>query len=230
MQNTFSTLSFMANIFSSSIGKKLIMSISGLFLMVFLLLHLSINFAAVVSEEAYNTACDFMNTNIFIQIMVPVLALGFVIHIIYALYLTWTNRKARPVKYAVSSNTKASSWASRNMFVLGLIVLGFLAIHLSHFWAKMQLQHFIGGAAVEDPYLEVKTLLSNPLWAAVYVAWVWALWFHLCHGFWSALQTVGASNSLWISRLQIAARVFATIIALGFSFIAIFFCLGAFVA
>jgi succinate dehydrogenase / fumarate reductase cytochrome b subunit len=214
----------MANIFSSSIGKKLIMSLSGFFLMVFLLLHLSINFAAVISEEAYNTACHFMDTNIFIQIMVPILALGFIIHIIYALYLTWSNRKARPVKYAVGSNTKASSWASRNMFVLGLIVLGFLAIHLSHFWAKMQLQHFVGGVATENPYLEVKATLSNPLWAAVYVVWVWALWFHLCHGFWSALQTIGFNNQRWIPRLQIVARVFATLVALGFSFIALFFC------
>ncbi|MDR3189515.1 MAG: succinate dehydrogenase cytochrome b subunit [Prevotellaceae bacterium] len=214
----------MANIFSSSIGKKLIMSLSGFFLMVFLLLHLSINLAAVVSESAYNVACHFMDTNIFIQIMVPVLALGFVIHIIYAIYLTLSNLKARPVKYAVGTGTKASSWASRNMFVLGLIVLGFLAVHLSHFWAKMQLQHFVGGAAAENPYLVVKETLSNPLWAVVYVVWVWALWFHLCHGFWSAFQTIGVSNQHWIPRLQIAAYVFATLIAVGFTVIPLYFC------
>lgn len=215
----------MANIFSSSIGKKLIMSLSGLFLMVFLLLHLSINLAAVASESAYNTACHFMDTNIFIQVMVPILALGFAIHIIYALYLTLSNRRARPVKYAVSANTKASSWASRNMFVLGLVVLGFLAIHLSHFWAKMQLQHFIGGVATENPYLEVKETLSNPVWAAVYIVWFWALWFHLRHGFWSALQTVGVSNQRWIPRLQVAARIFATIVAVGFTVIPLYFCI-----
>lgn len=214
----------MSNIFSSSIGKKLIMSLSGLFLIVFLLLHLSLNFAAVVSESAYNVACHFMDTNIFIQIMVPILALGFVIHIIYALYLTLSNLRSRPVGYAVSSNTKASSWASRNMFVLGLIVLGFLAVHLSHFWAKMQLQHFLGGAGAENPYLLVKETLSNPVWAAVYVVWVWVLWFHLCHGFWSMFQTIGVNNQKWIPRLQIAARVFATLIAVGFTVIPLYFC------
>jgi succinate dehydrogenase / fumarate reductase cytochrome b subunit len=192
--------------------------------MVFLLLHLGINLAAVVSESAYNAACHFMDTNIFIQIMVPILALGFVIHIIYAFYLTLLNRRARPVKYAVGTATKASTWASRNMFVLGLIVLGFLAIHLSHFWAKMQLQHFLGGEATENPYLEVKNTLSNPVWAAVYVVWFWALWFHLCHGFWSAFQTIGVNNRQWIPRLQIAARVFATLVAVGFTLIALYFC------
>jgi succinate dehydrogenase / fumarate reductase cytochrome b subunit len=165
-----------------------------------------------------------MDTNIFIQIMVPILALGFAIHIIYALYLTLSNLRSRPVGYAVSSNTKASSWASRNMFVLGLIVLGFLAVHLSHFWAKMQLQHFLGGAGAENPYLLVKETLSNPVWAAVYVVWFWVLWFHLCHGFWSMFQTIGVNNQKWIPRLQIAARVFATLIAVGFTVIPLYFC------
>jgi len=216
----------MANIFSSSIGKKLVMSLSGLFLMVFLLMHLSINFAAIASKEAYNVACHFMDTNIFIQIMVPVLVLGFFIHIVYAAVLTLHNMGARPTKYAVSNNAKASSWASRNMFVLGLIVLGFVAIHLSHFWAKMQMQHFIGGEATDNPYLLVKTTLENPLWTAVYIVWFWALWFHLTHGFWSALQTIGFSNQKWIPRLKLAALAYATLVAIGFTFIALWFVLG----
>ncbi len=216
----------MANIFSSSIGKKLVMSISGLFLMVFLLVHLGINIAAVVSEEAYNVACHFMDTNILIQIMVPVLALGVFIHIIYATILTLHNMGARPVKYAVGNNAKASSWASRNMFVLGIIVLGLLAIHLSHFWAKMQLPHFIGAQGTENPWLLVKTTLENPVWAVVYIVWFWALWFHLCHGFWSALQTIGTNNQKWIPRLQVIARIYATLVAVGFTFIVLWFVLG----
>jgi len=216
----------MANIFSSSIGKKLVMSLSGLFLMVFLLMHLSINFAAVVSEQAYNTACHFMDTNIFIQIMVPVLALGFFIHMVYATILTLRNMGARPVKYAVGNNAKASSWASRNMFVLGVIVVGFLATHLSHFWAKMQLPHFLGQQGTENPWQLVKITLENPVWAAVYIVWFWALWFHLCHGFWSALQTLGTNNQKWIPRLQVASRIYATLVAVGFTFIALWFVLG----
>jgi succinate dehydrogenase / fumarate reductase cytochrome b subunit len=216
----------MANIFSSSIGKKLVMSLSGLFLMVFMLLHLCINLAAVASEEAYNTACHFMDTNILIQIMVPVLALGFVIHITYAAILTLYNMLARPTGYAVGNKAKASSWAARNMFVLGLIVLGFLAVHLSHFWAKMQMQHFIGGDATDNPYQLVKITLENPMWAAVYIVWFWALWFHLTHGFWSALQTLGVNNQKWIPRLQIVSYLYATLVAVGFTFIALWFVLG----
>lgn len=216
----------MANIFSSSIGKKLVMSLSGLFLIIFLLVHLGINFAAVASEEAYNTACHFMDTNIVIQIIVPVLAFGFLIHIAYAFILTLNNMRARPVKYAVGNNAKASSWASRNMFVLGVIVLGLLAVHLSHFWANMQLPHFLGEQGTENPYLLVKTTLENPMWAAVYIVWIWALWFHLCHGFWSALQTLGTNNQKWIPRLQIIARIYATAVACGYTFIVLWFVLG----
>lgn len=202
------------------------MSISGLFLMVFLLLHLAINLSALFSEQAYNTACHFMDTNIFIQIMVPVLALGVFIHILYATILTISNLKARPVKYAVSNNAKASTWASRNMFVLGLIVLGFLVIHLTHFWAKMQLAHFTGGAGTENPYLLVKTTLSMPIVGVMYIVWVWALWFHLVHGFWSAFQTIGFNNQIWIPRLQMIAKIFATVVAVGFTIIPLYFMLG----
>ncbi|MDR1225577.1 MAG: succinate dehydrogenase cytochrome b subunit [Prevotellaceae bacterium] len=216
----------MANIFSSSIGKKFVMSISGAFLLVFLLLHASINLAAVASEEAYNMACHFMDTNILIQIMVPVLALGFVVHIVYAIILTLHNMKARPVKYAVGNQAEAT-FASRNMFVLGLIVLGFLTIHLSHFWAKMQLQHFVGGTATENPYLLVKTTLSNPANAIMYLVWIWALWFHLSHGFWSAFQTLGASNQIWIPRLKVASYIYATIIAVSFTIVPLYFVLFA---
>ncbi|GHT67447.1 fumarate reductase [Bacteroidia bacterium] len=214
------------NTILSSVVKKLVMSISGLFLIVFLLVHLSINLSAIASAEAYNTACEFMNTNIFIQIMVPILALGFVVHIAMACWITLSNMLARPVNYAVSSNTKASSWASRNMFVLGIIVLGFLAVHLSHFWAKMQLAHFLGQQEVASPYLLVKTTFETPLWAAVYLLWVVALWFHLCHGFWSAFQSIGANNSKWIPRLQCIAKIFATVIAIGFAVVVLWFALG----
>ncbi|MDR3297739.1 MAG: succinate dehydrogenase, partial [Prevotellaceae bacterium] len=153
----------------SSIGKKLIMSISGLFLMVFLLLHLGLNMAAIFSESAYNAVCEFMNTNLLIQLMVPVLALGFVVHICLAIYLSWCNLWARPVGYAVGTKTKTTSWAAQNMLVLGLIVIGLLAVHLSHFWAKMQLQEFIGGHPAENPYLLVKETFENPVWALIYL-------------------------------------------------------------
>ena len=212
----------MANIFSSSIGKKLIMSISGLFLVIFLLLHLTINLLSLISPEAFNAGCAFMSLPI-VQVFVPVLAFGFFIHILYAITITLKNQKARPVKYAISSTAKSSTWASRNMFVLGLIVLGFLAIHLAHFWYKMQWQEWIGGDLEHNPYSLLVGLFSQPLYVVIYLVWIWALWFHLCHGFWSGLQTLGVNNTKWVKRWQCIAKIYATIVAVGFSIIPIYF-------
>lgn len=223
----------MGNILCSSIGKKLIMSISGLFLVIFLLLHLVINLTAF-SKDAYLAACEFMDTNVFIQIMVPVLALGFAVHIIYSILITLSNRKARPVGYAVTNKAEASSWASKNMFVLGLIVFCFLGLHLTHFWAKMQLQHFLGSDMsqmynpdnTQNPYYLVKDLFTQPLYVGLYIVWIAALYFHLSHGFWSAFQTLGTNNSVWIPRLKCAARIYAVVVCLGFISIPLFFILG----
>ena len=138
----------MANIFTSSIGKKLIMSISGLFLILFLTVHLVANSTFLFSEEAFETACEIMATP-FVTVMVPVLAFGFVIHIIYATILTLYNRKARGnERYAIPHKGHADSWSAKNMFVLGIIVLGCLVFHLTHFWDDMQLQEFMGNEPV----------------------------------------------------------------------------------
>lgn len=122
---------------TSSIGRKIVMSISGMLLILFLTLHLVINLTSLISREAYEAACGFMDENLLIQVMVPVLALGFMVHIVMGIILTLQNRKARPQGYAVEGKSKKVSWVSKNMFALGLIVLGLLVIHLGHFWAKM---------------------------------------------------------------------------------------------
>ncbi|EJW93657.1 Succinate dehydrogenase, cytochrome b558 subunit, partial [gut metagenome] len=142
------------------------MSISGLFLIIFLLLHLSINLFSVLDsingtfgteEGLFAAGCEFMSLPI-VTVMVPVLAFGFIIHIIYAFILTCSNLKARGGynRYEVASKAKADSWASQNMIVLGIIVLGILVFHLTHFWSDMQLQEFMGNEA-ENPY----TLLTD---------------------------------------------------------------------
>ncbi len=208
----------------SSIAKKVIMSISGLFLIMFLTLHLVINLTSLLSREAYEAACQFMDENILIQIMVPVLALGFMAHIIMGIILTIQNRKARPENYEVKSKTKVS-WASKNMLALGLIVLGLLVIHLGHFWAKMQLQHFLGNEG-ENPYDLVKTLFSNGWYVAIYVVWILALYFHISQGFWSMFQSMGVSNKKWIPRLQKISIIYSHIIMIGYMAIPIYFFLG----
>ncbi len=220
----------MANIFTSSIGRKLIMSISGLFLILFLLLHMSINLFSVIDsisgkfgaeDGLFALGCEFMSLPI-VTVMVPVLALGFVIHIIYAFFLTFNNLKARGGynRYEVSSKAKADSWASQNMIVLGIIVLGILAFHLTHFWADMQLKEFTGSEA-ENPYLLLTEVFGRWYNVVIYLVWFGALWFHLTHGFWSAFQTIGWNNMIWIKRLKVISYIFATIIFLGFAAVAI---------
>ena len=213
----------------SSITKKLIMSISGLFLIIFMLLHMTINFFSVIDtfKGTYGSAdglflagCEFMALPI-VTIMVPVLAAGFLVHIVYAFILTYGNYKARGTeRYAVANKTKAESWAAKNMLVLGIVVLGVVAFHLNHFWADMQLAEFQGHHA-EDPYVLLNATFQSGWWVVAYVIWFAALGFHLTHGFWSAFQSMGLSNKNWESRLLCIGKVFVGIIVLGFSAVAV---------
>ena len=209
----------------SSITKKLIMSISGLFLIVFLLLHMTINLFSVIdtckgtygaADGLFQAGCDFMALPI-VTIMVPVLAAGFLVHIIYAFILTAGNIKARGgiKRYEGGSKGKAESWASKNMLVLGIVVLGLVAFHLNHFWADMQLKEFMGEHA-EDPYLLLNETFKNWWMVVIYIVWFVALGLHLCHGFWSAFQTMGLSNNVWEKRLSCIGIVVVAIIVLGF--------------
>ena len=213
----------------SSITKKLIMSISGLFLIVFLLLHMTINFFSVIDTVAgsygaadglFQKGCDFMALPI-ITIMVPVLAAGFFVHIIYAFILSYGNYKARGTqRYAVANKTKAESWAAKNMLILGVVVLGVVAFHLNHFWAKMQLLEFQGHHA-ENPYELLNATFQNLAWVVVYIIWFVALGLHLCHGFWSAFQSMGLSNKNWEKRLLYVGYAVVAVIVLGFSAVAV---------
>lgn len=210
----------MSNLLTSSIGKKLIMSITGAFLMLFLVVHLTVNATSLISEEAFEAACEFMALPI-VKIMVPALAAGFIVHIIYATILTIGNLKARGTQgYAVSHKGEADSWAAKNMFVLGIIIVGFLAFHLTHFWAEMQLKNFIG-IEETNPNVLMSQTFGNIWILLAYIIWFIALWFHLSHGFWSAFQSVGLNNSKWLDRLKNGATIFATIIVSGFIIVAI---------
>ncbi len=221
----------MSNFLNSSIGKKLIMSISGLFLIVFLLVHLSINMFIVVdpSGELYNAGVHFMGTNPLIKVMEPVLALGFIIHIVYATILTLQNQKATPTKYAVTQKTPATTWASKNMYILGAFVLVFIAIHMANFFVKMKITHTCpelpdGG---HDGYRLVTELFINQGmlsygYCALYVAAAVLLGLHIRHGFWSAFQTIGFNNEIWKKRLFFLATVFAWVIGIGYSILPLY--------
>ena len=206
---------------NSSIGKKLIMSISGLFLVLFLLFHLSMNVAAVFSGEAYNMVCSLLGSNWYAVAATLVLAAGVVIHFVYAIILTLQNRKARGNdRYAINARPKGVEWASQNMFVLGLIVILFMLLHFSQFWYKMMFAELIGhhevalgsamvspqdGAAFINYYFQ-----GNAMITVLYLIWYVALWFHLTHGFWSAIQTIGWNNTIWMNRWEFSRSLLSS--------------------
>ncbi len=221
----------------SSIGRKLIMSISGVFLVLFLLFHGTMNFVVLFSREAYNMICEFLGANWYALVGTKVLAIGFVVHILYALYLTFQNRKARGnIRYAVNKKQEGVSFASQNMLVLGVIVLGFMVLHLYQFWAKMQLieiTHKMGGHVEEELLANaangaywIQYYFSQPIYSIVYIVWLSALWLHLTHGVWSALHSLGLNNGTWLPRVKVIANVIATLIILMFISIPVYFLLG----
>ena len=213
----------MASIFKSSIGKKLLMSISGLCLILFLTFHMVMNLTYVFDPHSvvYGTICEILSMG-WVNVVVPVLAAFFVVHIVYAFILTLGNLRARgEQRYAVSNKAKTDSWSARNMFVLGLIVLLGIALHLTDFWAKMQLQNWLGGAE-GDPY-DLMALTFGRWWVTLlYIVWFAALWFHLTHGFWSALQTLDWNNQIWFKRWKWITCIYVTLLILGFVLVAIY--------
>ncbi|MFI3316872.1 MAG: succinate dehydrogenase cytochrome b subunit [Rikenellaceae bacterium] len=218
---------------NSSVGKKLVMSLSGLFLILFILFHMSMNIVAIFSAEAYNFICAFLGANWYALAATAVLAAGVVVHFAYAIILTLNNYAARGnIRYEVTVKEKGVSWASKNMLVLGYIVLGGLLLHLINFWSKMQLVEIMGHHTVEvggkiisptDGAAIIKHTFSQWYFALAYLVWFTALWFHLTHGVWSMFQSVGFANDTWYPRLKCIANIVATLIFLGFAVVVIFF-------
>lgn len=215
----------------SSIGRKFIMSITGVFLVLFLIFHSTMNIVVIFSPDAYNMICEFLGANWYAIVGTLVLAAGFVIHILYALYLTIQNMRARGnERYAVAKNQKSVEWASQNMFILGAVVLGFLALHLYNFWFKMQFAELTGiETGIFDPAngaAYVSDLFSSWIYCVLYIVWLAALWLHLTHGVWSALQTIGLSNNVWLPRIKVISNIVSTIVILMFMAVPVYYLLG----
>ncbi|MGF7137869.1 succinate dehydrogenase cytochrome b subunit [Roseimarinus sediminis] len=218
---------------SASIGRKFLMSITGLFLVSFIVIHLSINLLLIFDDsgELFNVAAHFMATNALIKVMEPVLALGFIIHIIWSLMISVQNMKARPIGYNKSSQRANSTWASRNMLILGALILVFLGLHIYDFWWKIKvsgsplLEMSTGlEEGVHNTYALVSTLfMESTLYNLIYIAGGILLGLHITHGFWSAFQTIGLSNDIWRKRLYVLANIIGWIFAIGFSVIPIYF-------
>ena len=192
----------------SSIGRKVVMSVTGIALVLFLTFHASMNVVALFSAEGYNMICEFLGSNWYAVAATLALAALVVIHIIYAFWLTMQNRKARGNnRYDVTSKPDKVEWASQNMLVLGIIVVLGMVLHLYNFWYNMMFAElmgdpYMGGLHATDGYGYIVATFSNPVYTVLYIIWLAALWFHLTHGFWSAIQTLGWNGKVWFDSLK----------------------------
>ena len=204
----------------SSVGRKFIMAVSGAVLVLFVTFHCCMNSIAICWPAAYNTLCEFLGANWYALVASVALALFILLHIVYACWLTLQNRKARgPVSYAIQKKPKTVEWSSKNMLVLGIVILAFLVVHLIQFWAKMQLQEIRGVHDVLPPaagtlFLQ-EAFQTNWTWI-VYIIGFIALWFHLNHGIWSMFQSVGWDNTVWINRFKKLAVCWSSVVCLVF--------------
>ncbi len=217
---------------SSSIGRKLVMAITGLCLVLFVTFHCLMNAVAIVYPAAYNVICEFLGANWYALVASIGLAALFIIHICYAVWLTLQNRKARGTdRYAINSRPATVEWSSQNMLVLGIVILAFLAVHMIQFWAKMQLEEIRGCEGVIPPSMgtlfiqEAFSCVATPI---IYIIGFIALWFHLNHGVWSMFQSIGWDNNNWLPRLKTIATWWTSIVVLLFVAQAIVFtCLAS---
>lgn len=232
----------------SSIGRKLVMSITGTCLVLFLLFHASMNIALIFSEDAYNWICRMLGANWYALIGTAGLALLVLFHFVFAIILTVQNRRARGNdRYAIEDRQKGVDWESQNMLVLGIVVAGFLVLHLANLWFKMQFQEVTGlktgafdpqnGAAyvkylftglydpaqVVNPELLTMPDWAHPLYCCLYLVWLLAIWFHLTHGVWSALHTMGLSSNTWLPRIKVIGNIVATIVVLMFAAVVVYY-------
>lgn len=212
-------------LFKSSIGRKFVMAVTGACLVLFVTFHCLMNSVALIWPAAYNQVCEFLGANWYALIASVGLGALMVLHIVYALWLTLQNRKARGTdRYAVTSRPKQVEWASKNMLVLGLVVLAFLGLHLVQFWAKMQLQELRHADLAVLPQLQgvpvgpaMGTLFLQAAFAQIwtpvlYIIGFVALWFHMTHGFWSMFHTAGWDNNIWIGRLKCIGNLWTTVV------------------
>ena len=217
---------------NSSIGRKVVMSVTGIALILFLTFHCAMNIVALFSGEAYNMICELLGANWYAVAATLGLAALAAVHIVYAFLLTIQNRRARGNnRYAVTNTPEKVEWASQNMLVLGIIICLGLFLHLFNFWSKMQLVELVGNdpqaeALAANGAFHIAKTFSNPIFTVLYMVWLCALWLHMNHGIWSSVQTLGWSGKIWFHRWRIIGSIFATIVILMFVAVALAYCFG----
>ncbi|MDE5687978.1 MAG: succinate dehydrogenase/fumarate reductase cytochrome b subunit [Paramuribaculum sp.] len=217
---------------NSSIGRKLVMAITGVCLVLFVTFHCLMNAVAIFSPKSYNAVCEFLGANWYALVASMGLAFLFIIHIFYAVWLTLQNRKARGAdRYAVTATPKQVEWSSQNMLVLGVVIFAFLVLHLIQFWARMQLMEIVGceynGIHPADGASFLNLAFGCWVTPVAYIIGFVALWFHMNHGFWSMCQSIGWDNGIWINRLKCIGCWWTSIIIVLFIIEAVVFTLRA---
>lgn len=205
------------NYFTTSIGKKVQMSLTGLFLILFLVVHCYVNAQIFWNDggEKFNEAAHFMGTNVVIRITEIGLFVFLILHIVQGLVLYFKNRARRSVHYAVSAGNKTSKWYSRSMALLGTLVLLFLILHLNAFWLPNRYEQTFGAGEI-NLYERMRAVFSSPVAVVIYVLGCIALAWHLVHGFYSAFQTLGLTTSRYKALINGVGIAFSIIIPLIF--------------
>jgi len=199
------------------------MSLTGIFLISFLVVHVGINACIWANDggEMFNLASHFMATTVVIRIVEVGLFAGLLLHIIQGLVLEVQNRSRRRNGYALKMGNRGSKWYSRSMGLLGTLLLFFLIMHLSHFWVPSRFMDLpttdIGGKEVVNQYAEIVRVFQNPVVDILYVLGCLSLMYHLLHGFQSAFRTLGIPNGKYISLIKGIGFGFAVIVSLAFA-------------
>jgi succinate dehydrogenase / fumarate reductase, cytochrome b subunit len=220
-------MSWFTQTLTSSIGKKLLMALTGLFLISFLVIHATINAMIFYNDggETFSHWGHFMGTNPIIRTLEIGLVLGFLIHIIDGLMLWKSNAAARPVKYAVENAAANSTWYSRSMGLLGTLLLIFLVIHTSHFWIPNRTNQFATGEEL-NLYQMMLEIFQNPLVVLIYVFGCVSLFWHLLHGFKSAFQSLGWNHVKYNGVIGFLGTAFSVVISVLFALMPISIYLG----
>jgi succinate dehydrogenase / fumarate reductase cytochrome b subunit len=214
---------------SSSVGRKVLMALSGFFLLFFLAQHFVINLFSVVSEDTFNEVSHFMGTNSLVQfVLQPVLLFGVLFHLGMGMYLESKNRAARPIKYAMDKPSENSNWMSRNMIITGIMIMLFLGLHFFDFWFhEINIKYIKGDMSGlhdgEYRYWEELHHKFHETWRVIIycISFVF-LGLHLAHGFQSAFQSAGFNHNKYTPLIKKLGILYAILIPLGFIFIALF--------
>ncbi|MEO5675613.1 MAG: succinate dehydrogenase cytochrome b subunit [Chitinophagales bacterium] len=220
-------MSWVVSMFTSSLGRKYVMSLTGLFLCTFLVIHLTGNLLTLVPDQGltFNAFTHFMENNILVGIIEYVLFAGFIIHIIQSITITLQNRKARPVGYAVNAKNQNSSFSSRNMGILGTIIFIFLVIHLRDFFYELRFheeEFTMDANGNVNLFQEVVKTFSLLAYTVLYVVAMLGLGFHLWHGFSSAFRSVGIMHSKYTPAIRLIGKVYTLVITSGFIIIPLY--------